>query len=64
MQARTLTIQKDNTQRELTVQNHPTGFRFTAIWGAVIRFNSIIILMNKLNQRALDFGTPVLINYK
>lgn len=33
-------------------------------WGAAIRFNSIIILMNKLNQRALDFGTPVLINYK
>ena len=34
------------------------------LWGVVIRFNSIIILMNKLNQRPLNFGILVLINYK
>ena len=32
-----------------TVQNHPTVFRSTAILFVVIGFNSIIILMNKLN---------------
>ena len=33
-----------------TVQNHPTVFRSTAIHFVVIGFNSIIILMNKLNH--------------
>ena len=33
-----------------TVQNHPTGFRPTAILFVIIGFNSIIILVNKLNH--------------
>lgn len=60
-----LTTQKDNIQRQLTVQNHPTVFGYTTISLIIVTgLNITIILMKKLNQGSLNFGIPVLINYK
>ena len=42
------------------------GGESTAFFGflVVIGFSNIIILMIKLNQGSLNFGIPILINYK